>query len=184
MRAESGRLLAQDSHALPDALQHSERLLQFFVRMRRRHDGADARLTLWHRWERNAGAEHAFFKKFAGKVHGEFAVANNNRRNRSLARRCGAPTNIETQQTELFLPEARVLPEFLHALGFVVEHLEGRNARGAHRRWMRGRKQKRPCPVIKKIDQVARAANVSAERADCLRQRSHLDVHPPMRAEM
>ena len=49
---------------------------------------------------------------------------------------------------------------------------------------MRRRKQKRPRAVIKIIDQIARAADVAAESADCLRQGSNLNVDASVHRKM
>ena len=38
--------------------------------------------------------------------------------------------------------------------------------------------------MVEIIDQIARAADISAECADCLGQRANLDVHPAMLVEM
>src|SRR5271157_825082 len=62
--------IRQNPHAFPDALEHLQRLLQLFLRVRRRHDGADARFALRHRGEGDACAQHALFEQFAGEVHG------------------------------------------------------------------------------------------------------------------
>ena len=60
-----------------------------------------------------------------------------------------ASADVEAQQPEFFFPEARVLPELLHALRLVFENVEGRDAGRRHRRRMRSRKQERPCAVIR-----------------------------------
>src|SRR5260370_21883165 len=49
---------------------------------------------------------------------------------------------------------------------------------------MRSRKQKRPGAVIKKIDQLARSADISPERANRLGESAYLDVHAAMHVEM
>ena len=49
---------------------------------------------------------------------------------------------------------------------------------------MRRGKQERPRPVVEKIDEIARSANISAERANGLRQSSHLNIHAPVHFEM
>src|ERR1700688_3192203 len=106
----SSSSVAQDSQALPDTLQHCQRLSQVFLRMRCRHDGADTGLALRDCGEGDARAEYAFLKQFAREVHGELAVADDDRGDRSFTRWSRASANIETQQAEFLLPEARVLP--------------------------------------------------------------------------
>ena len=64
------------------------------------------------------------------------------------------------------------------------QHVDRRDARGGHRRRMRGREQKRPGAVIEKLDQRAAAGDVSAQRADRLRQRADLDVDAAVHAEV
>ena len=174
----------ENPHPLPDTLQHPQRLLQLFLRVRRGHDGADAGFAFRHGGECDAGAEHAFFEQLAGEVHGELAVADDDRRDRSFAGRSGAAADVEAEQAEFFFPEARVLPELFHALGLVFQNVEGRDAGGRHRRRMRRREQERPRAVIEKIDQIARAADVSAERADRLRQRADLNIDAAVHVEV
>src|ERR1700722_7460247 len=137
--------------------------------MRRGHDGADAGFAFGHGGEGDAGAEDAFLEEFAGEIHGEFAVADDDRSDWSLAGRSGAAADVEAEQAEFFFPEARVLPELLHALGFVFEDIEGGNARGCDRRRMRSGKKKWAGPVIEEINQIARSADISAQRTDSLR---------------
>src|SRR6185312_5674435 len=152
--------------------------------MRRRHDGADAGLAFRHGGERNPGAENAFLKKLARKIHSQFSVAEDDGSNGRLAGRCGFAAYVETEQGEFFFPEARVLPQFFNALRFVFQNIESRDAGCGHRRRMRGGKQEWSGVMVKELDEIARAANVSTERADGLRQSSHLNVHSPMDAEM
>jgi hypothetical protein len=92
--------------------------------------------------------------------------------------------DVEAEQSEFFFPEARVLPEIFHALGFVFQNVESGDARGRHRRRMRGRKQEWPGAVIEKIDEIAGAANVSAERADGFGQRAHLNIYAAVHVEV
>src|ERR1700686_246464 len=49
---------------------------------------------------------------------------------------------------------------------------------------MRGREQKGPRTMIEKINEIARSAYISAQRANCLRQRSDLDIYAPVHAEV
>ena len=85
---------------------------------------------------------------------------------------------------EAGLEEARVVPELLDPLRLGFEDVEGGEARGGHRRRMRGREQERPRAVIEELDQVLRAGHVAAEHADRLRQRADLDVDAAMTAEV
>src|SRR5438105_7707554 len=49
---------------------------------------------------------------------------------------------------------------------------------------MRGREQEWPGAMIEEVNQVTRSANVSTERADCLRERAHLYINPAMDVEV
>src|SRR6266700_2215204 len=127
-----GTTLPQNSHALSDALEHLQRLLQLFLGVRCSHDGADAGLALRHRRKRDAGAQHAFFEQLAREPHGQLAIADDNGRDWSLAGRSGAPADVEPQQAEFFFPEARVLPKPLYALGLIFQNVECCDASGGH----------------------------------------------------
>ena len=85
---------------------------------------------------------------------------------------------------EARLEEARVLPEAIDDLRLLHQHVERRDARGGDGRRVRRRKQKRPRAMVKEIDERAAAGDVSAERADRLRQRADLHVHAAVHAEM
>ena len=95
-----------------------------------RHDGANAGFAFGNCGVGDAGAEHALFEELAGEVHGEFAVADDDGSDWRLARWCVDAADIEAEQPEFFLPETRVLPKFLDALGFLLEDFEGCNGRG------------------------------------------------------
>src|SRR5579872_36153 len=90
-------LVLQNSHSLPHALQHFQCLLQLFPRVRRRHDGAYARFSFRHGRESNASAKHTFFEQFPGEVHGQLAVANDDRSDGSFAGWGGFAANIKSQ---------------------------------------------------------------------------------------
>ena len=49
---------------------------------------------------------------------------------------------------------------------------------------MRGRKQKRPRTVMQEFDERARSRDITAQRADRFRKRSHLDIDPAVHTEM
>src|SRR5690348_14928910 len=75
---------------------------------------------------------------------------------------------------------AGIVPKFLDAFRLLLQDVERCQARGGYRRRVRGRKQKRARAVIEKLDQVARAAHVSAQSADRLGKSSHLNIHAAM----
>src|SRR5712691_3683313 len=100
------RSLPNNPHPLSHSPQHFQRLLQLIVRVRRRHDGADAGFAFGDGGEGDAGAEDAFLEQFAGEVHGELAVAYDDGSDWSLAGRSGAAADVEAEQAEFFFPEA------------------------------------------------------------------------------
>ena len=123
-------LASHNPHLLPHPSQHVQRLFQLIGRVRGGHDGADAGFAFWHRWECDAGAEHAFFEQFAGEVHGELAVTDDDGRDGRLAGGSGLAADIEAEQAQFFFPEAGVRPEVLDAFWFVFKNIEGRDAGG------------------------------------------------------
>src|SRR5258708_32245037 len=99
---------SDNSHLLPGSLQHFERLLKLFFGMRGGHDGAHARFAFADGGKGDAGSQHSLFEKFAGEIHGQPSVANDDRRDRWFARgRCLA-SDVEAEQAEFFLPEPSV----------------------------------------------------------------------------
>src|SRR5882762_6725527 len=107
---------SQNSHLLSYSLQHFERLLQFFFRVRGGHDSSHARFAFGDGGKCDAGSEHAFFEKLAGKIHGQASVANDDGCDRRFARGRGLAADVEAEQAKFLLPEARVCPELLHPL--------------------------------------------------------------------
>ena len=94
------------------------------------------------------------------------------------------PPILKPELAELLLQVAGVLPELLDALRLLLEDVEGGDAGRGDGRRMRGREQERPRAMIEKLDQVARAADVAAERADGLRERADLDIDAAMQVEV
>jgi len=96
-------------------------------------------------------------------------------------RECAA-SDVEAEQAEFFFPERVFFPEFLHALGFVLQT----SMRDAGRATDGGCdvENKTASPVIEKIDEIARAADVSPESADGFRQCSYLDIDAAVHVEM
>src|SRR5208282_3639209 len=175
---------SENPHLLPHTLQHFQRPLQFFLRMRRGHDGPHPSFAFGDGGKCDAGSQHSFFEQFAGKVHCQTAVTNDDGGDWRFARRSRLAADVESEQAEFFLPEPGVRPELLHPLRFSFENVECRNASRRDRGRMRSRKQKRPRAVIEKIDQIARTADVAAESADRFRQGSNLNVDAPVHPEM
>ena len=94
------------------------------------------------------------------------------------------PPMLKPSRPSSFLKKRVFSQSFSMRSGSCSQNIERRDARCRHRRRMRSREQERPSAVIEKLDQVARPADVSAERADGFRERAHLDVHSPVHVEM
>ena len=105
-------------------------------------------------------------------------------RDRRLAGRRVDAADVEAQRAQLLLPVARVLPQLVDALRLLLQHVERRDAGGRDGRRMRGREQERPSAMVEKLDEIARAADVAAERADGLRQRADLDIDAAVQVEV
>src|SRR6266496_2894753 len=104
--------MTQNAHPLSYVLEHLQRPLQLFLRMRRCHDRTDACFAFGHGGERNACAKDALIEQFAREVHRQFAVPYDNRRNWGLAGRSRTSTDIEADPPEFFFQEASILPKF------------------------------------------------------------------------
>src|SRR5581483_11598824 len=122
--------------------------------------------------------------QFAGEVHGEAAISNDDRGNRRFAGRRVDTTNVESQATQLFFPIASVFPKLLHALGLLLENVERGDAGGGNGWRMQGGKKERSGAVVEALDQVTRAAHITAQRSDGLGQSSHLYIDASMNVEM
>src|SRR5205085_7998221 len=120
----------------------------------------------------------------SAEVHGEAAVADDDGCDGRLARRSILPADVEPNPAELFFPIACVGPEVLDQLRLLLKDIERSDAGGGHARRMRRREQKRTRAVIKELDQVARAANISADSADRLGQCAYLDVDASVNIEV
>jgi hypothetical protein len=147
--------------------------------VRRRHDGADTRPPFWDRRIADPLREHAALEQPVRKAHRQRGIADDDRRDRTLAR-----SSVEPERLQPLLEERGVLPERLHQPRLVLEHIEGRQAAGRDRRRMRRREQKRSRPVVEKLDERTGARDVSAEGTDRLRQRTDLHVHASVQAEV
>ena len=93
---------------------------------------------------------------------------------------------VKPKPLQLPLEEFRVRPQLLDQLfaRLRIEQRKRRLTRRRNRRWMRGRKQEWTPTVIQKLDQVASAGDIPANRTDRLRERTHLHVHAPVHAEV
>ena len=142
-------------------------------------DGADARLAVGHGRITDALGEHPRPKELARKFVRRRILANDEGRDR-----CFAQAGIEPEILQALFEKLRVRPELLDQLRFLFQDVEGGDRRGSHRGRVRSGKEKRPGAVVKKVDRVARRAHVPAQRADGLRQGSHLNVDAAVQVEM
>src|SRR5215472_71653 len=130
------------------------------------HDGPHAGFAFRHGRISNTCTQDAFFEQFAGKLHRQLSLADDDGRDWRLAGGCGFSTDIETKQPKLLLPETGIVPERFDPLRLLFENLKRGNAGGRYGGRMRSGKQKRPGPVVEKINQIARSADITAERAN------------------
>src|SRR5438045_791555 len=115
--------------------------------MRRGDDSADAGLSLGDGGESDAGGEQSLVKKAAREFVRASGFPDHDRGYGSLTH-----AGIETTRGEGSLPIARVAPEILDQAGLVLDHVEGGQAGGGDRRWMRRRKQKRTRAGVEEFD--------------------------------
>src|ERR1700738_4540329 len=163
---ERGRSRLHNPHSLSHSSQYFQRLLQFVLGMRRRYNRPDACLSFGRGGNRNPRAHYALLEQLAGKVHGEFAVADDDGSDWGFAGRRGLASDVEAQKPPFPFPEASVFPEFLTTLGRSFENIESGDAGGRHRGRMRSREQERAGAVIEKINQVTSATEEAVQQAD------------------
>ena len=113
------------------------------------------------------------------QLHRQRAVADDDRGDRAFAQ-----AGVEAERLQSGLEEPRVLPQPVDDLRFLLQHVQRRDARGRDGGRVRCREEKRARAVIEELDQRAAAGDVAAKRADRLRQRADLDIHPPVHAEV
>src|SRR5437773_4271046 len=168
-----------DPQLLGDSLEDFKRARQLLLRVSGGDDGADARLALRHGGIADARGEHSVLEKLARKIVGQRGVAHDDGRDGRLAH-----AGVEPEFLQAILEKLRVRPEVRDQLRFFFQDFERGDARGGDGWRVGSGEEKRPGAVTKKLDGVARGADVPAERADGFRQRSHLDVHAPVQVEM
>src|SRR2546428_4638180 len=126
--------------------------------MGRGDDGADTRLAVGYGGIADALGEHPRPKELTRKFVGQRGFANDHGRDRRFAQ-----AGIEPELLQAFLEKLRVCPEALDQQWFLLQDLEGGDARGSHGGRMSGGKEKGPGAVAEEVDRVARGAHVSAE---------------------
>ena len=110
-------------------------------------------------------------------------------RDRGLAahHRCDrrfALADIEAELAESALEVTRVAPELFDELRLLLEHVDGGDACGNHRRRMRGREQERPRLVDQVIADNLRRRDVATHHADRLAQGADVEGDPAVEAEV
>src|SRR5947209_20565970 len=129
--------------------------------MSRRHDGADARFSFSHGGEGDACGHYAFVEEFAGELHGQLAFADDDRRDWRFAHWRILAADIEAKSAEFLFEIARILPELLHQLWLLLEHIKRGDTGCGHRGRMRSREEERTRAVIQEVDEIPRAADIS-----------------------
>ena len=97
---------------------------------------------------------------------------------------CLGVSGVEAERMQPFLEERGVRPEPLESVRFVADDVERGDASGDDGgRRARG-EQERPPAVLQPLDQMRWTGDEATQDTDGLRERSHLDVHPAVQAEV
>src|SRR5277367_897924 len=156
----------QDRHFSGDGRKDLEGLIDFGAGVFAGHDGADAGLALGDGGEGDAGGHDAGVEEGAAKVHGTATIADDDGGDGGFALWGGVAAYIEAGVGELLLEVDGVVPEALDAVGLVFENVEGGDAGGGDRGWVRGGEEEGTSTVVEVVNEVAAAADVAAEGAD------------------
>src|SRR5207245_9695120 len=89
LRLESSLSLRHDPHPLPHPLQHLQRLLQLIFRVRCGHDCSDAGFAFSDGGACHTRSHYAFFQQCTIKLHGQLAIAEDDRRHQRFPGRRG-----------------------------------------------------------------------------------------------
>src|SRR5699024_1521035 len=153
---EGWRRTSDDAEFAADLAEDVERELQFLARVRCRDDGPDAGLVAGDGGKGKALREDPFFEQAVRQLHRQRALAGGDRRERALA-----DSGVEAELLQTGLEEARVLPEAIDDLRFLLQDVEGGDTGGRDRRRMRGGEEKRPRAMVEELDQAARSGDVA-----------------------
>ena len=178
---KKNRSHSNDREVFADALENFEGALEVSAFVRGGDDGAQPRLAFRHDRIADGQGEDAFVKKLARKVEGLGRFADDDGRDGRFAL-----AGVEAELLQAALEKFRVAPQALDELcaGFGIEKLEGGLASGGDGGRMGSRKKEWSAAMIEKIDEIAGAADVSADGADGFAERADLDVNAAVTAEM
>ena len=154
----------------------SKRLIDLGAGVLAGHDGANAGFALGDGRKGDAGGHDSGVEERAGEVHGATAVADDDGGDGGFALWGGVAAYVEASVGELLLEVEGVVPQALDAVGFGFEDVEGGDAGCGDRGWMRGGEEEGAGAVVEIVDEVAAAADIAAECADCLGQSADLHV--------
>ena len=147
--------------------------------MRGCHDRPEPRLVERDGREDHGLGEHALLQQPVAEPAGRGRVAHHHRCDRRLG-----DAGIEAEPGEFGLEPTGIRPETFDEFRLVLEDLDRGDARSRDGGWVRCREEERPRAVVQELDQVAAAAHVSAQHADRLGERPHLNVHASIQAEV
>src|SRR5580704_4720710 len=153
-------------HPPGHSLEGFQRLVELSLGVLAGEDEANTGLALRNGGERDARTHDTFVEQRARELHRCAAFAHDDGSDGCLGRGRVDAADVESGELELILKVARVGPEALDALRLLLQDVERRNAGGGHRRRMRRGEQERAGAVVKIIDQVVRATDIAAQRAD------------------
>jgi len=130
------------------------------------HDGANTGFTFGDGGEGDAGGHDSGVEEGARELHGAAAVADDDGGDGGLAFGGGVAADVESGVGELLLEVGGVGPEAVDAVWLVFEDVECSDA-GCCDRWrMRGGEEERTGAMVEVVDEIATAADVSAESSD------------------
>src|SRR5690242_14736556 len=146
-----------------------QRPLELLARVRGRHDRTNASFAFWNGGKGDARCHHPFVEQLSRKLHRQLAFAHDDGSDWSLAGRGILAANVEPQAAEFLFEIPCVLPQSFHEPWLLLENVECRHAGGSHRWRVGGRKKKRTGTMVKKLDEIARTADVASKCTDGLR---------------
>src|SRR2546426_494385 len=172
---------SNDTQAPAHFREDFRRPLELGTLVRGGHNGAQARLAFRDRGIAHGRSIQASVEQPARELERFGSLAHMDRRYGRFAS-AGAEAGLLQALLEKLCIGPELLDELL-ALGG-IQQTEGRLAAGRYGGWVRGREQEGTPAVIEPLDEVARAAHVAAHGANGLAERTHLDIHATVTADM